>query len=315
MEQSNLHRQVIHGTADQGRPKADSAADRLRECNPHIKIVPYRTRLTAENALDIFADFDIVADGTDNFSTRYLVNDASLQTGIPNVYASIYRFDGQVSVLGTPGGPCYRCLFPEPPPPGLMPSCAEAGVLGVLPGIVGTIQATEVIKQLLGIGQSLIGRVLHVDALAMRFETMECGRDPDCAACGERPSIKELADYKQVCSTPEVIARNGVREVTVQELRTRLDGGETPLLLDVRTPLEAHIESLGGLLIPLAELPDRLEEIRDHQSTEIVVYCRVGERSEHAVRILMEAGFSLASSLAGGLAAWKTEIGSTAATL
>jgi sulfur-carrier protein adenylyltransferase/sulfurtransferase len=311
VDESNLHRQVIHAAGDVGRAKVRSASERLKEVNPHVEVIPFEARLTRQNALDIFSGFDIVADGTDNFPTRYLVNDACVLTGIPNVYASIYRFDGQVSVFATRNGPCYRCLFPKPPPPELVPSCAEAGVLGVLPGTVGTLQATEVLKQLLGIGQPLVGRMLLFDALSMRFDTMEFHADPACPVCGREPSIDRLIDYDQFCRPPGPAASGTIPRISVQDLRRRMEQGEPPLLLDVRTPLEAHISTLGGLLIPLDELEGRLEELRNRSSREIIVYCQTGDRSATAVGLLQAKGFSGALNLVGGILAWHKEIDPT----
>ncbi len=309
---TNLQRQILHGTSDVGRSKLDSAAARIREVNPHVEVTLHETVLTSENALDLLARYDVVADGTDNFPTRYLVNDASVLTGVPNVYASIFRFDGQVSVFGTKGGPCYRCLFPEPPPPGLVPSCAEGGVLGVLPGIVGTIQATEVLKQLLGIGEPLVGRLLLFDALAMRFTALEVRRDPDCPVCGDRPTQTGLIDYEQFCGIP-VDGEDAVDvpQILVSELKDRLDRGEDLLLLDVRRREETAIASIGGLLIPLDELESRMAELEAHRSRDIVVTCRTGVRSSHAVRTLERHGFLGARNLAGGIRAWSEQIDST----
>jgi adenylyltransferase/sulfurtransferase len=309
VDETNLQRQVLHGTSDVGRPKLDSAADRIREINPHVRVIRHETMLTSENALGIVAGYDVVADGTDNFPTRYLVNDASVLTGVPNVYASIFRFDGQVSVFGTRGGPCYRCLYPEPPPPGLVPSCAEGGVLGVLPGIVGTIQATEVIKLLLGIGEPLVERLLLLDALSMRFTTLKVRRNPDCPVCGDHPTQTELIDYEQFCGIPldgELVAE--VPSIAVSELKVRLDRGDDLALLDVRRPEESAIASIGGTLIPVDELEPRLAEIESLRNREIVVICRTGARSSRAVRLLERHGFLGARNLAGGIRAWSEEI-------
>ncbi len=317
VDETNLQRQVLHGTKDVGRPKLESARDRILDINPYVQVDLYETRLTSENALDIIKEYDLVADGTDNFPTRYLVNDACVLTGKPNVYASIFRFEGQVSVFGTPDGPCYRCLYPEPPPPGLVPSCAEGGVLGVLPGLVGTIQATEVIKMILGIGTPLIGRLLLIDALHMQFRTLKVRKNPECPICGEHRTIHELIDYEQFCGLP---ARNGetaaqqtaetaVPEITVHELKARLERGDRPVILDVRKPYEVQIASIGhDLLIPVDELPERISELEPYRDHEIVVYCRSGVRSAHATKLLREAGFRDVKNLKGGILAWSQEI-------
>jgi adenylyltransferase/sulfurtransferase len=311
VDESNLHRQVIHGTSDVGRSKLDSATEKLREINPHIEIQTFPARLTSANALEIFHGFDVVADGTDNFPTRYLVNDAAVLTGIPNVYASIFRFEGQVSIFGAKGGPCYRCLYPEPPPPGLVPSCAEGGVLGVLPGTVGTLQATEVIKYLLGIGKPLVGRLLLYDALGVQFQTVEVPKNPACPACGENPTLTALIDYDEFCGTGISPLPETVPEVTVAELKRRLDAGSTPFLLDVREHSETEIATLHAKLIPLGQLESRLEELADCREKEIVVHCRTGVRSADAVRLLRGHGFTGAVNLAGGIRAWSEEIDPT----
>lgn len=298
VDSSNLHRQPLHGTSDLGRPKLESGIDRLRDLNPYINVTPHHARLTSENALELIKQYDVVADGTDNFPTRYLVNDASVLLGVPNVHASVFRFEGQVSVFGAPGGPCYRCLYPEPPPPGLVPSCAEGGVLGVLPGTVGTLQATEVLKLLLGIGEPLVGRLLMYDALSAGFETLEVPRNPDCPLCGLSPSIRTLVDYDAFCGL------EAVPEISVAELSARL-GSKPPRLLDVRDPEERAADSLGGAFIPLGQLAGRLEEL--DRSEELVVYCRSGVRSGQAVRLLLEQGFTGPRNLAGGLLAWRLQ--------
>lgn len=306
---TNLQRQILHGTSYVGRPKLESAVDRIREVNPFVEVTRYETVLTSENALDLMAGYDVVADGTDNFPTRYLVNDASVLTGVPNVYGSIFRFDGQVSVFGTKDGPCYRCLYPEPPPPGLVPSCAEGGVLGVLPGIVGTIQAMEVIKQLLGIGEPLVGRLLLFDALAMSFTTLKTRRDPDCPVCGDHPTLTELIDYEQFCGIPvDGEAAVDVPQIDVVELKERLDRGDDLALLDVRRPEESAIASIGGRLIPVDELESRLVELEEDRNREIVVICRTGVRSSRAVQMLERHGFLGARNLAGGIRAWSEQI-------
>ena len=316
VDESNLQRQVLHGTKDVGRPKLLSARDRIADINPHVHVDLYEERLTSENALDLFRGYDAVADGTDNFPTRYLVNDASVMTGVPNVYASIFRFEGQASIFGTAEGPCYRCLYPEPPPPGLVPSCAEGGVLGVLPGLVGTLQATETIKLLLGIGEPLVGRLLLIDTLAMQFRTLKVRKNPDCPVCSDHPTQTELIDYEVFCGLPSRSAsgQNGqttepeVPEITVQELKARRDRGEAPFVLDVRKPFEKEIASMGAPQIPLDELDGRLDELEDHRGEEIVVHCKSGARSAKAVKLLREAGFGGAVNLKGGILAWGREI-------
>lgn len=311
VDESNLHRQLIHGTSDIGRPKLDSAAAKLAEINPHIQIQTFPFRLTSANAIEIFRGFDIVADGTDNFPTRYLVNDAAVLTGIPNVYASVFRFEGQVSVFGAPDGPCYRCLYPEPPPPGLVPSCAEGGVLGVLPGTIGTLQATEVVKLLLGLGEPLVGRLLLYDALAVRFQTVDIPKNPDCPICGSTPTLTGLIDYEEFCGASPSVLPVAVPEISVAELKRRIDGGMTPFLLDVREQAETEIATLHAQLIPLGHLESRLEELADRRHEEIIVHCRTGVRSADAVRILQRHGFTGAVNLAGGIRAWSEEIDPT----
>ncbi|MDX1530443.1 MAG: molybdopterin-synthase adenylyltransferase MoeB [Rhodothermales bacterium] len=313
VDETNLQRQVLHGTKDVGRPKLESARDRIRDVNPHVQVDLHPVRLTSENALAIVREYDVVADGTDNFPTRYLVNDACVLTGTPNVYASIFRFEGQVSVFCTEAGPSYRCLYEEPPPPGLVPSCAEGGVLGVLPGLVGTIQATEVIKLLLGIGEPLIGRLLLIDALTMEFRTLRVQRDPRWPAGAPHPTVTELIDYEAFCGIPPAppngqAAEPEVPEVTVEELKDRIDRGEAPFLLDVRKPSEYAIANLGGTLIPVDELPDRLDELEAHRDEHFVVHCRSGARSAKAVKLLREAGFRDPVNLKGGILAWSDAI-------
>ena len=300
---TNLQRQVVHGTADVGRSKIDSAAERIYDLNPYVNVERFETRLTSENALEIIREFDIVVDGTDNFATRYLVNDACVILGKPNVYGSIFRFEGQASVLATPEGPCYRCLFREPPPPGLVPSCAEGGVLGVLPGLVGTIQATEAIKLILGIGEPLIGRLLLVDALTAQFRTVKIRRDPTCPACGTH-EIQELIDYDAFCGAPEPLT---VKELTPRELAEKLRRGDDFDLIDVREPFEweiAHIE--GARLVPLSTFPDAIKEL--DSSREIVVQCKVGGRSARAAEALIAAGFRNVWNLAGGITRWSDDV-------
>jgi len=313
VETSNLQRQLLHGTSDVGRSKLASAKDRLHDLNPHVEVTLHDVRLTSENALEIIDGYDIVADGTDNFPTRYLINDACVLTGTPNVYASIFRFEGQVSVFATPDGPCYRCAYPEPPPPGLVPSCAEGGVLGVLPGLVGTLQATEVIKMLLGIGDPLIGRLLLIDTLPMTFRTLNIQKNPDCPICSDNPTQTELIDYEAFCG---ISAQNGtddsmhtVPETTVSDLHARREAGNAPFILDVRQPREADIASLGAdQLIPVDELADRLDELKADRDDEIVVHCRSGARSAKATQLLRDRGYSNVKNLAGGILAWSDEI-------
>jgi sulfur-carrier protein adenylyltransferase/sulfurtransferase len=311
VEASNLHRQVIHGTDDIGRAKLDSAEESLRAINPHTKIVKFETKLTSENALGIFKDFDIVADGTDNFPTRYLVNDACVLTGIPNVYASIFRFEGQASVFATKDGPCYRCLYPEPPPPGLVPSCAEGGVLGILPGLLGIIQATEVIKLILGQGDPLVGRLLLVDTLAMRFRELKLHKNSACPVCGTHPTVTKLIDYTEFCGLPSKSAAppaevNGVPQMQVTELKRRLDAGEDLFVLDVREPYEFAIAQIGGHLIPLNDVPQRISELDANR--EIIVHCKGGGRSQKAAEFLKQHGFQNVYNLAGGIGAWSEKI-------
>jgi len=305
---TNLQRQVIHGTSDVGRKKLDSAADTLHEINPNIEIRKFETRLSSANALELFRDFDIIVDGTDNFPTRYLVNDACVLTGKPNVYGSIFRFEGQASVFATKEGPCYRCLYPEPPPPGLVPSCAEGGVLGILPGLVGVIQATETIKLILGSGEPLIGRLLLMDALAMRFRELKLRKNPDCPVCGTHPTVTELIDYNQFCGIrgEEAAAPTSMTDISVEELKKRLDRGDDLFVLDVRDPHEYQICNLGGYLIPLNDLPKRVSEL--DSSREIVVHCKMGGRSAKAADFLRQSGFSKVLNLAGGITAWAERV-------
>ena len=318
VDSSNLQRQIIHSTKDVGRKKVDSAQEKLNALNPALKVVKHDTMLTSANALEIFAQYDIVADGTDNFQTRYLVNDACVILKKPNAYGSIFRFEGQASVFATEEGPCYRCLYPEPPPPGLVPSCAEGGVLGILPGMIGTIQATEVIKLILGKGEPLVGRLLLVDALTMRFRELKLRKNPECPVCGTNPTVTELIDYNQFCGiAPEPAhgadMKNGIPQISVRELKTKLDKRETNndnfLLLDVREPYEYQIAQIGGLLIPQNDLPNRLGEL--DKDREIVVHCRSGARSQRAAELLQANGFKKVSNLAGGILAWSDEIDSS----
>lgn len=314
VDASNLHRQIIHFTEDVGRPKLESAEEKLRAINPHITVRKFETKLTSANAFDILREFDIVADGTDNFPTRYLVNDACVLSDKPNVYGSIFRFEGQASVFATKDGPCYRCLYPEPPPPGLVPSCAEGGVLGVLPGLVGVIQATEVIKLILGAsaGEPLIGRLLLVDALTMRFREMRLRKDPECPVCGPKRTITRLIDYNAFCGMPEpsppgeVQPMSAMPEMTVEELKQKLDAKEDIFVLDVREPHEYQICNLGAPLIPLGQLPARVGELDPDK--HIVVHCRSGKRSADAVEFLRKAGFDRVQNLRGGILAWADNI-------
>jgi molybdopterin/thiamine biosynthesis adenylyltransferase/rhodanese-related sulfurtransferase len=305
---TNLQRQIIHTTADVGRKKLDSAADKLKAINPYLNLKTFEMRLSSENALELFREFDVVADGTDNFPTRYLVNDACVLTGKPNVYGSIFRFEGQASVFATEQGPCYRCLYPEPPPPGLVPSCAEGGVLGILPGLVGVMQATEVIKLILGAGEPLIGRLLLIDALGMKFRELKLRKNPDCPACGTHPTITKLIDYNEFCGIrgEEKPVETGIPEMQVEELKRRLDAGENLFVLDVREPHEYQICNIGGHLIPLGDLPKRVNEL--DSSREIVAHCRSGVRSAKAVGFLQQAGFKKVHNLAGGILAWADRV-------
>jgi adenylyltransferase/sulfurtransferase len=328
VDASNLQRQIIHSTATVGKLKVDSAELMLKGLNPYTNVVKHNTMLTSANALEIFRDYDIIADGTDNFQTRYLVNDACVLTGKPNAYGSIFRFEGQASVFATQAGPCYRCLYPEPPPPGLVPSCAEGGVLGILPGLVGVIQATEVIKLILGIGESLAGRLLLVDALTMKFRTLKLRKNPDCPICGTHPTVTALIDYDQFCGIekptsvgPLEVAQNkavagvpvvdGIPQVSVQELKRRLDAKEDVFVLDVREPHEVQIVNIGAPLIPLGDLPKRLGELAAQKDREIVVHCKSGGRSQKAALILKNAGFPRVGNLAGGILAWAEKIDPT----
>jgi molybdopterin/thiamine biosynthesis adenylyltransferase/rhodanese-related sulfurtransferase len=308
VDYTNLQRQIIHTTADVGRKKLDSAADKIKAINPFVNIRKIDDRLSSANALELFKEFDFIADGTDNFPTRYLVNDACVLTGKPNIYGSIFRFEGQASVFATEAGPCYRCLYPEPPPPGLVPSCAEGGVLGILPGLVGIIQATEVIKMILGKGDPLIGRLLLVDALGMKFRELKLRKNPDCPACGTHRTITKLIDYEQFCGIrgeeQEVEPTSG--DIQVEELKRRLDKGDDLFVLDVREPHEYQIANLGGHLIPLGELPKRVSEL--DSSREIVAHCKSGGRSAKAVAFLKQAGFTKVHNLAGGITAWSDRI-------
>src|ERR1039457_1949231 len=325
---SNLQRQIIHSTKDIGRKKLDSATEKLTALNPSVNVVKHDTMLSSANALEILKDYDIVADGTDNFPTRYLVNDACVLLGKPNVYGSIFRFEGQASVFATKEGPCYRCLYPEPPPPGLVPSCAEGGVLGILPGLVGVIQATEVIKLILGIGDSLAGRLLLIDALGMNFRTLKLRKNPDCPVCGTHPTVTALIDYDQFCGIekpklvgPLEVARDqavgeapivdGIPQIGVEELKRKLDAKEDVFVLDVREPHEVPIAHIGAPLIPLGQLEQRLGELAAYKNREIVIHCRSGARSQKAALILKKAGFKNPENLAGGILAWANKIDPT----
>lgn len=317
VDESNLQRQVLYSTSDVGRPKLEAASARLVGLYPGLKIEPHAVSLDARNARQLVAAYDVVLDGTDNFTARYLVNDACVLEGTPNAFGSIFRFEGQASVFAMPGGPCYRCLHPEPPPPGVVPNCAEAGVLGVLPGIIGTIQATEAIKLILGIGEPLVGRFLIYDALRMRFRELKLSRDPQCAVCGERPTIRELKAYEGYCATDlpthHPAAGAGVSrpgdsmDITVKELKERMDRGEAPTLIDVREPHEYEICKIpGATLIPQGQLSQQLAGFDPDQ--EIVVHCKSGGRSGRAVEMMKARGFKNARNLTGGVLAWIDQI-------
>jgi adenylyltransferase/sulfurtransferase len=308
---SNLQRQIIHGTADVGRPKGESARDTLKRINPGVDVVLHNVRLSSENALDIIRQYDVVVDGTDNFPTRYLTNDACVLLKKPNIYGSIFRFEGQASVFAPHlGGPCYRCLYPEPPPPGMVPSCAEGGVLGVLPGIIGCLQATEILKLALGKGTSLIGRLVLFNALDMKFKELKLRPDPHCPLCGKNPTIKELIDYEQFCGIPAepVDAGSNPDEVTVQEMKKALDNpGAGPRVIDVREPDEYQIARIDGVpLFPLSTLPQRFTELDPNQ--EYYIHCKSGIRSLKALRFLREQGFKYLKSVKGGINAYADEI-------
>ena len=309
VDHSNLQRQIIHGTKDVGRKKLDSAADTMLDINPFVQIDKYEVALTSENALDILKDYDFVVDGTDNFPTRYLVNDACVLLGKPNVYGSIFRFEGQATVFAYPGGPCYRCLYPEPPPPGLVPSCAEGGVLGILPGMIGVVQATETVKLILGTGEPLVGRLLLYDALAMRFRELKLRRSPECPVCGDNPTVRELIDYHQFCGVPrqseEPAAPLG--EITPVEVKQKFDRGDAFTLIDVREPHEYQICSIpGARLIPLGDLQKRVSEL--NPADEIVAHCKSGMRSAKAVDLLKQLGFRKVRNMKGGILAWSDTV-------
>ncbi len=315
---TNLQRQVIHSTKDVGRNKIDSAAEKMQGINPNLQIVKHEVALSSENALDILKDYDIVVDGTDNFPTRYLVNDACVLLGKPNVYGSIFRFEGQATIFATEGGPCYRCLYPEPPPPGLVPSCAEGGVLGILPGTIGLIQATETVKLILGIGEPLIGRLLLYDALGMRFRELKLRKNPECPVCGDHPTITQLIDYHQFCgvpspkdpATPVEETKVNEGEIDVIELKQKIDRGDKFTLIDVREPHEYRICSIpGAKLIPLGEFAQHVNEF--NSDDDIIIHCRSGMRSAKACAVLREAGFEHVRNVVGGILAWADKVDPT----
>ncbi len=316
VDYSNLQRQIIHGTSDVGRSKLQSAKDTIAALNPHVHVEGYETALSSQNALELFKPYDVIVDGTDNFPTRYLVNDACVLTGKPNAYGSIFRFEGQASVFATKDGPCYRCLYPEPPPPGLVPSCAEGGVLGVLPGMIGMIQATEAIKLILGVGEPLIGRFLIYDALKMRFRELKLRKDPDCPVCGTHPTVTALIDYEQFCgvrpepAAPRVSSGGTVSnewEISPVELKQRMDAGETLQIVDVREPNEYQINRIPGTtLIPLGELPRRYQEL--DLDREIILHCKMGGRSAKAQDFLRTVGVTNTKNLKGGVLAWIDQV-------
>jgi adenylyltransferase/sulfurtransferase len=313
VEASNLQRQILHGTPDVGRPKVESARDRLFAINPEVIVELHHVRLTSANALDLVSRYDVIVDGADNFPTRYLVNDACVLAGKPDAYGAIFRFEGQASVFATKDGPCYRCLFPEPPPPGEVPSCAEAGVLGVLPGLIGTIQATETIKLVAGIGEPLIGRLMVYDALRMSFDELKLRKDPDCPVCGTHPTVGALVDYDAFCGLappaqePRAVSADLDFNITVDDLKARIDRGDRPFLLDVREPFEHQIASIGGaVLIPMGELARRQQEL--DPDDEVVVYCHHGIRSANVTSFLRHHGFQKARNLQGGIERWATRV-------
>jgi sulfur-carrier protein adenylyltransferase/sulfurtransferase len=308
---SNLQRQILHGTSGIGTSKIDSATDRLREINPNVSVEEYRTRLSSENALDIARGYDLIIDGTDNFATRYLVNDTSVLLGIPNVYGSVYRFEGQASVFGAPNGPCYRCLFRDPPPPDLVPSCAQGGVLGVVPGLIGTIQATEAIKMLLGLGETLVGKLLMIDTMTMAFRTLSIQKDPECPACGTH-EITELIDYDEFCSGGNSHHEATVREIQPSQLAERLQRGEKLEIIDVREPYEWAIGHIpGARLVPLAQIGEEIPRLDKRRET--ILYCKVGARSAFAAQQLLNAGVTDVRNLAGGILRWIDEVDPTMA--
>ena len=316
VDYSNLQRQIIHGTSSVGKTKLESAKARLIDINPHIQIDTYETALSSENALELFAPYDVILDGTDNFPTRYLTNDACVLLGKPNAYGSIFRFEGQASVFAAKDGPCYRCLYPEPPPPGLVPSCAEGGVLGVLPGVIGVIQATETIKLITGIGEPLVGRFLIYDALRMKFRELKLRKDPDCPVCGTHPTVTTLIDYEEFCGLrPSVeaepaaagAAAPSATEISAVELKQRLDRGDTLVIVDVREPNEYQINRIpGSVLIPLGEIPRRYAEL--DQDAELVMHCKMGGRSAKAADYLRSVGFKRVLNLKGGILDWVDKV-------
>jgi molybdopterin/thiamine biosynthesis adenylyltransferase/rhodanese-related sulfurtransferase/molybdopterin converting factor small subunit len=306
---TNLQRQVIHGTKDVGKKKLDSAAETMLDINPYVEIDRHETALTSENALDILKDYDIVVDGTDNFPTRYLVNDACVLLGKPNVYGSIFRFEGQATIFAYPGGPCYRCLYPEPPPPGLVPSCAEGGVLGILPGTIGLIQATETVKLILGVGEPLIGRLVLYDALAMKFRELKLRRNPECPVCGDHPTITKLIDYQEFCGVPNQSHEEKPMEGDIEptEVKAKIDRGDRFVLIDVREPHEYQICNIPqAKLIPLGDLPKRVNEL--DSADEIIAHCKSGMRSAKAVDFLKQAGFKKVRNMKGGILAWSDKV-------
>jgi adenylyltransferase/sulfurtransferase len=321
VDYTNLQRQIIHGTKDVGKPKLDSAKARMLDINPHVQVDTYPVPLTSANALEILEPYDVVIDGTDNFPTRYLTNDACVLLGKPNVYGSIFRFEGQLSVFYAKEGPCYRCLFPEPPPPGVVPSCAEGGVLGILPGTIGAMQATEAIKLILGIGESMIGRLVLYDALNMEFTEVKLRKNPNCPVCGENPTVTELIDYEQFCGAPahdrspyaaQEVDLNEVRQMTPVQLKERLDAGDDLFILDVRQSHEweiSNLEPLGAKLIPQSEIMNHIDEFDQNQ--EIVVQCRSGVRSANVIMIMQQLGFKNLWNLDGGINRWAQEVDSS----
>jgi adenylyltransferase/sulfurtransferase len=307
VDESNLHRQLLYGLADVGRPKIEAAMERLNIVNPHVNLIPHQVRLDSSNALDIAKDYDLVVDGTDNFPTRYLVNDTCVLLGKPNVYGSIFRFEGQVSVFWAEKGPCYRCLFPEPPPPGLVPSCAEGGVLGVLPGIIGSLQANEVIKLIIGKGEPTMGRLLLFDALRLKFRELKLRKNPECPVCGEHPTITSLIDYEQFCGIGQEEDLGPEFDIEPIEVKKLLDAGKKITILDVRNPPEFEIGAIeGSVKIPLPELQDRLGELDSREN--IVVHCHHGPRSTRAVNLLRKFGFTKAKNLKGGIDQWSLDV-------
>ncbi len=307
VDESNLQRQVIHGTSDVGRKKIESAEASIKEINPNVQVVKHETALTSDNAMEILKDYDIVADGTDNFPTRYLVNDACVLLKKPNVYGSIFRFEGQASVFAMEDGPCYRCLYPEPPPPGLVPSCAEGGVLGILPGTVGLIQATEVVKLILGIGEPLKGRLVLYDALNMKFRELRLRKNPECPICGTHPTIHKLIDYQQFCGVVAEPPKSTLPEIDPVEVKAKIDRGDKFVLIDVREPHEYQIGNIPfARLIPLGDVAKRMNEL--NAGDEIVVHCKSGVRSAKAANLLRESGFKNVSNMKGGILAWSDKV-------